>query len=270
MKKNELRTLYLSGIRLYGYLLDTDIFNILDHYGIEVDKETIYKDLADRYKRKNDYQIYYMSLGKKRFALLPFDGDDDLVQKLAKAKGNKPFYYPKRYEDFIKYADEDYFDENQSLALDELSRFLNSKFKIDDKSKLYGLAFYIIDILETSFGGEGLYTAIDVLDRYDLHFDSEKDIEKYVALLQKTANNLRTPYNNGFTPHEMARMMPKASIDKMQLTLGPNIRNSLLNGDIDPLEMMKQIDTSNIPKMAKESLKKELRDIIIELGNNKA
>ena len=80
---------------------------------------------------------------------------------------------------------------------------------------------------------------------------------------------MRTPYNNGFTPHEMARMMPKGRIDKMQLTLGPNIRNSLLNGDIDPLKMMKQIKTANIPKTAKESLKKELRDIIIELGKNK-
>ncbi len=260
MKPSEFRKIYLASTRLYGFILSPDLFKLLKHYNIKFTKDEVYKDLETRVGKLTNG--YYVAKGKtKQYIVANSFVDEKIFHKLAEAKQGKPYYYPESFEKFLNYANQLYYDDEDAEAFSNLRRFIKANVEVDE-TEVNSITHMLIEM----FKNESFTEVFSIFELFNINFKNEKALKKFVGISQKYVNNLRTPYNNGFTPNEMRIMMGPIDINKVQLTIGPNMRKSMLEGITDPFEMLNELDKQDIPIMAKESLRKELLDIIQELN----
>lgn len=261
MKESELRKLYLSLVHLYGFVFTQDIYMVLDHYGVKYTKSQIVNDLKKRSQRMT--QSYYVYKLKYNYYLVidPIIDIED-VSKIQKEKVCKPFYFPKTYEDLLKYEDLTYKDENDQRCYNDLYNVLRRYLDFED-TKLEMFVELLIVILK--YDDNGLISTTKYLQEFDIQFKSEKEVKKYFSVLQKVSNNLRLPINNGFTPAELSKLAGPIDINKVNLTMGPNMKEMFLNGESNPYEYLRMIENSEFPESMKKSFKKELQEVIDEI-----
>jgi|GEM_PF-4910475 len=261
MKPSDFRKIYLASTRLYGCIWSKDIFELLSHYNIKFTKEEVYKDLEARVGKLTNG--YYVAKGKtKQYMVADSNLENPIFDKIVNAKQGKPHYYPASFDDFLKYANHMYYDENDVEAFSNISRFIEANVSVDE-NEVSSITHMLIEM----FKYESFTEVFSIFELFNIEFTNEKSLKKFLDISQRYVNNLRTPYNNGFTPNEMRRIMGPIDINNVQLTIGPNMRKNMLEGTTDPFEMLNELDKQDIPIMAKESLKKELLDIIQELNS---
>lgn len=263
MKESELRKIYLSATRLYGFVINGEIYEILDHYKIQYSKTQILNDLRKRYTKKTKYYVV-VKVNNNDYAVFdPAYCDENYVKELTHSKANKPIYYPKTYDAFLNYSNPLYVDENELKGMNDIFTFLKRHSSLDD-DELTLITEYTIFLLESP-SKDGFSKAIKLLEDAKINFENEKVVRKYINIIQNTSNNLRTPFNNGFTPNELLKMAGPIDPNKLALTMGPNMRKSFLDGSLDVYKYLKELEDSAIPEKAKQSIKKELLGIIDEI-----
>lgn len=136
--------------------------------------------------------------------------EEEDVERFCGAKTGKPYYAPKR-EELLRYADFLYFE--KSNAYRRLLRFAQqrlmkgkSKLASEMVEELYG---YCLDQLS-------LQGAMDIINCYDVVFDSEQQIQKTMELIVEMANWIRTWKNNGYSIGELARVREEQASGKVK------------------------------------------------------
>ena len=259
MKPSEYRKIYIACARLYGFIFAKELFSLLKHYQIPLTKEEVYKDLDSRVgKWTRGYTI--AKGGARQYVIADPYLSDEMCQKIGEAKNGKPYYYPASFEAFLKYANLMSYDDLDQEAFTNIRKFLKANVEADEPN-----INVITHSLIENFKYESLNDIFSIFEELDVQFKTKKSLKRFLVVVQKYVNNVRTPFNNGFTPMEMRKILGPIDMNKVQLTMGPNMRQNLLDGVSDPFEMLKELEKDQIPRVAKESLRKELLEIIEEI-----
>ena len=263
MTQSELRKLYLSVTYLYGYVYSSDLFKILDHYEIKYKKEQILKDLQDRCTKRTRYFCVQKMKGSS-YLIINSIYDNEEFQELKSQKKGKPMYFPKTYDGLLLYSSGGIVDKKEKEGLDNIILFLKRHSKMEE-TKLMIIASIMMLSMKKALGENVLEETFQWLEICDIELN-EKTMNRFIKIIENTNNNLRLPSNNGFTPNEMLGMRGPIDPNKVVFSIGPNIRESFLDGTSDPYEFLKELEDANLPLNMKESLKAELLSIIDEIN----
>ena len=111
---------------------------------------------------------------------------------------------------------------------------------------------------------------LELLNKKDFHFKDAKDIQKFLDLWTKVVNNTKIYPNKGYSPEEMLKISGPVDVNNLSVTLGPNMKDALFDNKMDPRKLLLELENSDLPQVAKESLKRELLNIIEKQEKNKA
>lgn len=119
-------------------------------------------------------------------------------------KQDKPLYIPS-FEEFMRYSDDFYTEETNELTA--LNNYFVKEFDID--------AEYLEDIIfeiKDNASEMDLNGVFNMLEYYDIKFNSEKQIERFMKVYTKFINNSRTWFNRGNTPQELSGNVAKKDV----------------------------------------------------------
>lgn len=173
------------------------------------------------------------------FNLFDLDFDDYLNLK-ARQRG-KPYYVPDKSE-FMLYANEFYCEETPEYL--EIKKYLKLKFRLDDfdlGEAMWGVVF------SSKYFDDPFSEVSGYLTDMGLVFKTDADAQKFFMLLQDFYNNLRMQCNRGHTPMETAKFLPKGENAPKSVSFGPNIKNGIADGSIDPDDLRREVLLMDLP-----------------------
>lgn len=124
--------------------------------------------------------------------------DFDWVENLEAHQADKPRYIPER-EEFLKYADENYEDNDHWW---NVHKFLFNAFGYS-KNTSDGFE----EIKNYLINSSGIHELGSILDKYNLIFNEENQMQEFLQLLMTARNNSRIWENNGYTASEMYEIL---------------------------------------------------------------
>jgi len=182
------------------------------------------------------------------------DKDLDLYVNTKENQRGKPYYIPKKKE-LLLYDDPFYYEDTPVTA--GLKDFLAKRLNISERKQR--LAFSEIYIFTHQYF-DSTAEIISRLQNLGVEFNGAKDMRDFMALYQDFSNNTRMQCNRGYTPNELAAIMPRSEMPQA-ITFGPNIRQAISSRELDADEMMNGILGLNMPNEAlRNSLLKEIAD----------
>ena len=268
ISQKEFNSLFKAMVKIYGVIETDEIYKLLIHYYDSVTKKEIVEQVKKFYiKPKKDYfaaKIKY----KNAYFLINNELKDETIDSIIYERSGKPLYIPETKEDLLKFGHDPNMTELEDGLYSELNRFLCKRYKGEDKEyNTFMITLYLFYENRTIQNTTGI---IKELMDFGYSFEEEKDLRKFLDLWMRVINNTKMFANKGYSPNELHKMSPEIDINQLQMTLGPNIKEMFRTGELNPSEYLKQIEEADIPLVAKESLKSEIRKIIAEKYNNRA
>ncbi len=185
-----------AAVNLYGIISRDDFVNIFNKQNVDrTSNEEIYILLLPLVLKGGWFGFY-----KEYIVHYSFFDDFDQADYLLEHQANKPRYILEKNE-FLKYTIEDYVDNDH---LWNVRRFMWDVFgHCKDTSEGYGeVRNYIIY-------GDGIKELGSILDRHNLIFSDEKQLQEFINLIMFAKNNTRIWENNGYTPSELYEIFSK-------------------------------------------------------------
>ncbi len=167
----------------------------------------------------------------------------------------KPYYVPDK-KAFLAYDDPFYWEPTKEAA--SLRDFLLTKTTLEEEM----LDAVFIDIYYgTHCMNAGFQEVINRLNEVGVKFKRDRNVSAFSEIYTAFHNNVRMQYNRGYTPNELSAMVaPEDRIPK-SISFGPNIRQAIADGTMNPDELRQQILTMEMPnEMLRFSLLKEITD----------
>ena len=185
-----------AAVNLYGIISRDDFVNIFNKQNIDqTSNEEIYILLLPLVLKDGWYGFY-----KEYIVHYSFFDDFDQADYLLKYQADKPRYIPEKSE-FLKYTIEDFVDNDH---LWNVRRFMLDVFGHSrDTSEGYE------DVRNYIIYGDGIKELGSILDRYNLIFSEEKQLQEFINLIMLAKNNTRIWENNGYTPSELHGILSK-------------------------------------------------------------
>ena len=189
-----------AAVNLYGIIRIKDLVEIFNNQNTEqTDADEVFTLLLPGvikgYKSPaGGYYCFYKDCIINYLITENFDFGDNLLQ----AQNDKTRFIPEK-NNLLKYADEYYEEEVQRLNWSKVLEYLLEKF---DKDKWRRCIEFYDDLKECS----QLIGNIDynrLLQKHDLSFNDEKQIQKFLDLHSNAHNNTRMWINKGHTPAEI-------------------------------------------------------------------
>jgi len=185
-----------AAVNLYGIISREDLVNIFNKQNTEqTSVEEIYILLLPLVLKKGLYGFY------KDYILHYWLLDDfNLADNLLTHHEDKARYIPDKVE-FLNYENENYEDNDHWWSV---RSFMWDVFgiTIDTNDGYWEIRDYMIY-------GSGISELGPILDKYNLHFSDEKQLEKFIELIMLAKNNTRIWENNGHTPLELHEILSK-------------------------------------------------------------
>ena len=198
--------------------------------------------------------------------------DNDEINRVLNQQQGKDYFIPDTLEELYNYKDYEYLFIDNSELIEKMIKFLRNRIDgCDSKEKTLNANIIVIELLDSINNGlDGVNNLLsDLLTQYKVNMKSQNDLMNFFKMFQQLNNSMRTVSNKGFSPHEMISMHPFDAND-LKLTIGPNIRERMLNESGFAEEYLDGVMSSNIPKVAKQSLIEEIKFIIKERNSHKA
>lgn len=180
-----------AALNLYGAISVDEFIRILYKYtSIDLDEDRILDLLEGSFliKHVSDAYIIYNE---------HLDNEDVLFSMLTKAIIDKRPLYILSNTEFIKYADEEYFEQNSGVK--ELKKYF--KVSCDDMDN------YVIDAITKeiydSFAGKSHSTVDDILNAYGVGFYDAESEKTFNMVCRYMEYNTRKWLNRGFTDKEI-------------------------------------------------------------------
>lgn len=185
-----------AAVNLYGIISCDDFVSIFNKQNVDqTSNEEIYILLLPLVLKNGWYGFY-----KEYIVHYSFFDDFGQADYLLKYQADKPRYIPEK-DEFLKYVIEDYTDNDH---LWNVRRFMLDVFGYSrDTSKGYE------DVRDYIIYGDGIKELGPILDRYNLIFSEEKQLQEFINLIMLAKNNTRIWENNGYTPSELHGILSK-------------------------------------------------------------
>ena len=269
ISQKEFNSLFKAMVRLYGVIDSDEIHYLLNHYYDKITKKEIIEQLKKFYTKSTKYYFAgKIENARNKYFLISNELEDDEIDHVIKERVGKPLFIPSTKEELLKFEKDLHMTDIEAELYDELFRFLLKRYKGEDKEyNVFMITSYCLYNNRVDFQPTNI---IKDFSRFGFEWKSKKDLEKFLNLWMKVANNTKMFPNKGYSPKEISKMFPAADINELQMTLGPNIKEMFRTGKLDPAKYLEELESSNIPIIAKESLKAEIKKIIAEQYNNKA
>jgi|LSQX01.3.fsa_nt_gb hypothetical protein len=196
--RNRLNTYARAAVNLYGVISRDELVAIFNEQNTEQTSVEEAYILLLPLIRKEEYYCFYQNYLVHYFFMDKFDQ----VQGLLSHQGDKDRYIPEQ-ADFLEYADEFYEDDVQWL---NLFAFFIEVFGsgVNVMEGFYALKDYLLYDDGFKLG--------PILEKYDLVFNDEAEVNDFFLLAMDAKNNSRIWENKGHTPAEMMSLHRK--IDK--------------------------------------------------------
>lgn len=179
-----------AAVNLYGIISRNNFVDIFNKQNVEqTSGDEIYILLLPLVLKDGWYGFY-----KEYIVHYSFFDDFDQADYLLEHQADKPRYIPEKNE-FLKYVIEDYVD---SSHLWDVRRFMWEVFGYcKDTSESYE------EVRDYIIYGDGIRELGAILDRHNLIFSDEKQLQEFINLIMLAKNNTRIWENNGYTPSEL-------------------------------------------------------------------
>ena len=211
---------------------------------------------CEEYKILGEDELFYdgkctAPLEREIIALNLLDESLDSFFEMENLHRGKPYYVPDK-KHLLEYTDPFYCEDTpEKIAL---LRFMSERLNLTDYEQEAAFE-YILCCVRYSVGDIS-----SVLDYFKLimeaPFKSEQDLSRFLELYGNFHNTTRMPCNRGYTPKELRRMAP-AEEQVQSITLGPNIRKFLENGEMSIDDSRKQVLSMDMPN---EAIRQDLLD----------
>lgn len=185
-----------AAVNLYGIISRDAIVDIFNKQNVDqTSDDEIYVLLLPLVLKNGWYGFY-----KEYIVHYSFFDDFCQVDYLLEHQRDKPRYIPEKNE-FLKYTIEDYVDNDH---LWNVRRFMWDGFgyRKDTSEGYEEVRNYIIY-------GVGIKELGSILDRHNLIFSGEKQLQEFLNLIMLAKNNTRVWENNGYTPSEFHEILLK-------------------------------------------------------------
>lgn len=264
MQAKDFRKAYLYFVSLYGVIYSEDAYRILKFYFPDLKKEQLLKDLKDRATKLTREYIVVETDKKNLYVIAEPYLDYEDYDRIFKEQANKPYYYPTTFEGLCKFEPyQNWLELNDKNLTDMINYFID---RGDTNLKIIELTMVLYWKVRDQ---EPIEKLIEYFKDYGFEIKTQEDLAFVMSKLIPVMNNTRLRENRGYTPSELSRLMPKGDLDNTILTLGPNVRAKLKSGEINPYDYYQEVLKADMPKKMKESLLKELKDIITSMDKDK-
>lgn len=193
-----------AAVNLYGIISRDDFFDIFNKQNVDqTSSEELYILLLPLVLKEGWYCFY-----KEYLVHYLFISNFDHADYLLKHQEDKPRYIPDK-DEFLKYIDEDYADNDHWL---NVHRFMRDAFGYSKNiSESYK------EVRNYITYGDGIRELGSILDNHNLIFDGEKQLQEFIKLIMLAKNNTRTWENNGYTPSELHEIISKRNDNIVKL-----------------------------------------------------
>lgn len=175
---------------LYGLITRKEFVEIFNGQNLEqTTEEEVYTLLLPLIRKQTPYAFYKEYIVSKIICDRPA-----AVAHFLNIQGDKPRYIPDR-EEFIRYADETYHDNQDLVALNE---FFHEEFGY---SQATSRAWR--ELLESVVYGDSFHQLGPIMDRYGLIFSGKEKAKSFLDLVTRASNSIRLWDNKGHTPDEL-------------------------------------------------------------------
>ena len=202
-----------AAMNLYGMMPVEDFVELYIQYeGIEnIGKEEIYPVFEAIYTGSVIYGNSFIEdsyLMDGSFEYVP----EEEIMYFKRETQSKPYYRPEKAI-FLRYADEDYYEETAEIK--EVKRFLNHKFPFHHQEIEEAVEDWVLDTCVEMGSTVQLISELLVsLEDYGLVLSNLKEVQQFTQLMQKAHNHTRMWINRGYSPQEIREIMgaPKAKV----------------------------------------------------------
>jgi hypothetical protein len=185
-----------AAVNLYGIISREDLVDIFNKQNIDqTTDEEIYILLLPLVLKNGWYGFY-----KEYIVHYWFFDDFNQADYLLEHQADKPRYMPEKNE-FLKYVIEEYADNDHWW---NVRRFMWDVFGYR-KATSEGYE----EVRNYITYGNGIRELGSILDRHNLIFGSEKQLQEFINLIMLAKNNTRIWENNGYTPSELQEILSK-------------------------------------------------------------
>ena len=265
----QLREAYICIGNLYGVLESDEVFTLLKNYYPELKKSTLTNDLKKRSEMILIREYVVVPTTKRGHYIVadPIMDEEDWDRIFDESSG-KPLYIPP-FEEFLRYRDPLYRANEEDY--DAITRFIMRRGKSRNGSPLneYLVSFNVKDL----FRRHDFNKALSLLlgdEYFGYEFQREEDIDTLINLINKAYNKTRIPENHGYSPSQLLKMMPMPQKGPLTISLGPNMVQSMLRGEMSIGDYRKAIQESPLPLETKEDIYRQLDAIQKKKDGNRA
>ena len=257
MKASEYRKFYLTFVELYGCIHSKDALTIINKF-FAVTKKEFYKDLKSReFKMTKRYQV--IPTADKHYIICREEFDHDDLNYFFSKQADKPFYL---VDDINAYWDIGKELLDLPLEYDDLCGFLIEHYTDISSEGLIALTFMIYNYVRLEAGIEEI---INFMNNTGIEFEDIDEANEFLQFLVPAMNKTKLFSNRGYSPFELAEMSGPIDLNNLEIQLGDNIRNHMLDEDENIEEYIKELENDNqIPEKLKQSMIKQLKELLDE------
>ncbi len=183
-----------AAVNLYGIISRDDFVNIFNKQNVDqTSNEEIYILLLPLVLKDGWYGFY-----KEYIVHYSLFEDFDQADYLLRHQADKPRYIPEK-DEFLKYIIEDYEDNDHWWNVRCFIRdvFGCSKNTSEGYEEIRNYITY----------GDGIRELGSILNRHNLIFSGEEQLQKFLNIIMLAKNNTRIWENNGYTPSELREII---------------------------------------------------------------
>ncbi len=185
-----------AAVNLYGVISRDEFVSIFNEHNFEqTNIDEIYILLLPRVLKDGWYGFY-----KDYIVHYWFFKDFDQADYLLKHQADKPRYIPEKSE-FLKYIAEDYVDNDHWWNV--------HRFMLDVFGYTKAISEGYEEVRDYITHSDGIRELGPILDKHNLIFGEEKQLQEFFDLLMLAKNNTRLWQNNGYTPSELHGILRK-------------------------------------------------------------
>lgn len=185
------------------------------------------------------------------------DEDFDPYHEVLQGHQGKPYYVPDKKE-FLAYDNPFYWESTPEATAFRNFLLTRTTLPEDMMEAVFTDIYYGLHCMNAGFE--------DVMKRLDdvgVAFRHKADVGAFSDVYTAFHNHVRMQCNRGHTPDELFAMLPPEERIPRILSFGPNIRQAIADGTMNPDELRKSILTMELPnEELRFSLLKEIAEAV--------
>jgi len=265
-KHKEYLKYYHAFINLYGVISLKKAYDMLFDFEVSFSMEDMKKDIELRNK-KDDGILFIPYRDTYLIANAVFASRKDkfeMMYDILKCQNNQPLYHPASLNTLLKYRDDTYIE--KGIFYPQMIKFLRQYTPVDS-GLTPELAAINLDFMSKVSCS---YDDVKKLFYDAAGFPQDKKISKrFKGTFFFFDSNRRKWKNGGWSDFELD-LLRSISSNNVNVEIKGELKDRILNGEIDPDELISNIKSVDVPGLIKQPLIEQIEDIKKLLDKNVA